>query len=302
MKFQSTFKKMLRWGLASIGATIMMTASQAQTTWTSGPSVYKIFAYNKDRVFNFDGDQPFLSQSTGGVDVATMQFNGLTLTESQIRVLADPHVSKVNDPLIGNQQVTKIMLSPSDAKTAGSWRTQINSYQVAPLKTYLLELEFRLDDSWDFYGGRGLLWQLKGQPQDYQWGNPVVAFNLDGTKLSLNILYPSTTDAMTTWGGPVAWTSNQYIPVTIPTQTISDTKYHSIRVLMYADDRPQRFGGRGYFTVWFDGQPWYQYVGPTLHPDQKDLHNTSFGWYQYSGQPTTNRVLYYRTNHMLAWQ
>ncbi|NRR31831.1 heparin lyase I family protein [Oxalobacteraceae bacterium] len=285
---------------------------------------YSVFAWSLPRGFNFNGDRPFVNPITGQADIATFQFDGKQINGASITNngsgVNDVHIQRVHDNAI-NEDVTRVVLRQrtEDAVTAGSHRTQINSYAIEPYKRYILDLEFKLDDDdhWDFSTtaqgvGPGLIWQLKGQPKiDHQWGNPVMGLNLSGNQLKMEILYPLSAAKATAWPmtDGVSWAKNQYVAVDLPQKTLTAGVYHRVQLVFYADDAPNKVinqpgipEGKGFVTAYLDGQPWFNYVGPTLHPDQLGPHNTSFGWYQWSGAPTTDRVIYYRKNSLYEWK
>ncbi|MES2309514.1 MAG: heparin lyase I family protein [Verrucomicrobiota bacterium] len=265
--------------------------------WGGAP----VSLYGTQRSFNFNGNQPFVNPSTGKSDIATMQYNGTLVVGDNITNTGTPtsHINKFLDTTI-NENVLRVQLFPQDNLTANSHRTQINSYPILPYKTYAYDLEFKLDPSWNFNmpSGKGLIWQLKGVPKAGQYGNPTLALNIVGNQLSLNLCYPTSAVNATSWPTSVRWGVNEYVKVNIPTRSLVAGKYHRVRVIFYADERPDKFGGQGFLTAWFDEQPWFDYSGPTLQPDLAGPHIMGFGWYQYDAAPTATRKLFFRTNRL----
>jgi hypothetical protein len=144
------------------------------------------------RGFNFDGAQPFVNSSTGQADIASIQFDGQQINGANITNAGSgtPHITKIVDS--NGDQLTSVKLLATDGVTpAGTTahRTQINSYPLMPYRTYELDLEFMLDQDWDFNmnPGRGLLWQLKGVPKSGQSGNPALQLELNGNQLLLTV-------------------------------------------------------------------------------------------------------------------
>lgn len=270
------------------------------------------YSWGKVRGFNFNGNRPFVNPIIAQADIASFQFNGLQINGASITNNGsnDQHIVQFFDAEI-NENVTRVILSSDDALTAGSHRTQLNSYPIESKKRYILDLEFKLDDNWDFSmnPGIGLIWQLKGSPKSGQYGNPVLGINLNGDQLNMSILYPTTAANATVWPTSITWVANQYVPVSIAPKTITRGEYHRIQLIFFADDAPNKPindpvkpEGKGFISAILDGQPWFEYVGPTLHPDQAGLHNTSWGWYQWSGAPSENRIIYYRKNQLYEWK
>jgi hypothetical protein len=251
------------------------------------------------RTFNFDGDTPFVNPRSGQSDIATIAFDGGVRTYWQINNAGSGtgHIAKVLDP--AGFTVTRIRLLPQDSG-AGGYRTQVNSHHIEPYKTYVYELEFKLDPDWDFgmRNGGGLIWQLKGSPRPGQWGNPSLALNLGGNQLALSIKYPRSAMNAGSWPARVSWSNGEYTDAPVSARTVVAGRYHRIRILFFADDRPGAFGGRGRVDASFDGLPWVSYEGPTLHPDQAGPHRIDFGWYQWEGKPDAVRTVYFRIAHL----
>lgn len=250
--------------------------------------------------FNFDGPTPFVNPGSGVSNMAAMGFDGGGIPGPAISNAGSGtvHIRKVVDPQQGGT-VTRVQLLPSDQGHDG-WRTQFNSYPLESYRSYQYELEFKLDPDWNFgmQPGAGLLWQIKGMPRPDQWGNPSLALNLVGNRLSLDIKYPSAAMQAVTWPQRVAWGEGEYVPVNFSPRLVQAGRYHRIIVQFTADDRPAHLGGRGRLLASFDGEPWINYSGPTLHPDQKGPHRLDFGWYQWEGRPSATRTVYFRTSHL----
>ncbi len=294
------------WFAAALG--LCTTFVQAAPDKGAEGPAYSVMSAHKARQFHFGGDRPFVNPDTGAVDAATMQFNGRTITEQGIRQLGpDSRIRLVSDR--GAGRAVRVEVRPEDQRTAGAYRTQLHSYPVEPYRTYVLDLEFKLQD-WDFDmpDGRGLLWQLKGHPKPGQAGNPVMALNLHEHELKLTVLYPKAAEDVAEWGDPVEWTTgpaspknpNGYLKLPVASRDIEANRYYHVHLEFFADDRPAKFGGRGYLKATLDGEPWMDYHGPTLHPDQAGPHNTGFGWYQYGGRPKSPRVVLFKTVKLSA--
>lgn len=255
--------------------------------------------YGKTRSFNLSGDQPFVNPTTGQSDIAVIQADGQLITGAKIESSGfPPYVTKVFDQRIaGAYPVVKVTLRPEDRLTAGSWRTQIANYPLQPYRTYSWVLCFRLDDAWDLDSSNqaGLVWQLKGQPKPGQYGNPVIALNLDRNELYCSILYPATAFRQP-WGSTVQWGKGEYKKVSLPRRRIENGRYYLLQMEFFTDDRPQHAGGHGYFRANLDGAPWIDYVGPTLHPDQAGPHQPTWGWYQWGGKPKSTRTVWWLNN------
>lgn len=299
--------------LAAVTAALAVASAPA---WAQ-VSTYTATHYSKVRTFDFGGAAPFVNSAIGQSDMATIQFNGQTLSSYQIPTTGSGtfHIQKIQDPSL-NEQVTRVLLSPGDALTAGSHRVQLNSYGIEKNKRYVLDLEFKLDSTWNLAAsqGKGLVWQLKGVQQTYQYGNPVLALVLQGDQLRMVVSYPTTAKNATSWPTQVSWAQNQYEPVTLPARTLVPGQYHRIQLEFFADDKPAQFvdtnltGGQGYIKATFDDQTWFNYTGPTLHPDQKkvedqeSLHAMKWGWYQWDAAPVNERIVYFRKNRLSEWK
>lgn len=253
-----------------------------------------------ERFFNFDGSRPFVNSASGKSDIRYMDFDGSGLYSEQItnRGSGTEHIKKMRDPIYGGV-VTRIQVLPEDKKQYG-YRTQLNSFPLDSGKLYCYELEFRLDDAWDFdmKSGAGILWQLKGHAKENQYGHPVLSIELVGPRLKFTILYPSRAMQPGSWPRRITWGSGDYVKVPIMPQTVSRGRFYSIGFHFYADDRPAAHGGRGFIVAYFDHKHWFTYIGPTLHPDQEGPHRVDFGWYQWEGRPDSPRIVYFRKAHL----
>ena len=271
------------------------------------------YSYSKPRGFNFNGDRPFVNPLINQADIAQLQFDSININGAKITNYGSndaTHIIQYRDPDI-DENVTRVVLGKDDRETANSHRTQLNSYPIEPKKRYVLDLEFKLDKNWDLNmsPGNGLIWQLKGDPKPGQFGNPVMGINLYGDQLRMEILYPTPAANATVWPTSVTWVANQYVPVALPQKTITKGEYHRVQLVFFADDAPNKVinhpdtpEGNGYITATLDGQPWFQYIGPTLHPDQNGPHKISWGWYQWSGAPSADRIIYFRKNQLSEWK
>lgn len=285
---------------------------------------YSVAASSKVRVFNFNGNRPFINPATGVPDLGTMLFNGTGLSyeiknEGSNSLGNDPglHIVHTTDPATSDP-VTRVTLAKTDVPfSSGTYRTQMSSFPLEVRKHYVIDLEFKLDDSWDFgmNPGSGLIWQLKSVPNTGQYGNPVLALNLIGDELNFSICYPQSAANATVWPmASVTWGSNGY---TLPgnyfeNRKITKGEYHRLKLDFYADDAPNKpindpvkNEGNGYLVATLDDQPWVNYVGPTLQPNPAAPHQMLWGWYQWSGMPATgrtDRIIYYRKAQVMEWK
>lgn len=264
------------------------------------PVTYQRQMQGEVRTYAFDGSHPFINPGTGKPDVAYLDFDGRGLSEDQITNGGSntSHIGKVFDSGIG-QSVTRVQVFPGDRQRYG-YRTQLNAYAIEPYRHYVYELEFKLDPQWNFEmpEGSGVLWQVKGHAKPYQTGHAVMSLGVVGHELRFTVLYPATTTRIRRWPSPVAWGRNDYARVAFPVRPIDAGRYYRVRIAFYPDERPRRFGGKGYARLWLDGRPWIRYTGPTLHPDQLGPHRLDFGWYQWEGRPQSVRTVYFRTAHL----
>lgn len=305
-----------------IGAVAAVFVASSSLAWAQ-VATYTVFESGHLRTFDFDGSTPFQNPNTGQGDAATWQWNGLGRSSHLMTNagISPDHITKVMDTFMDGdtqvtEQVTRVALLSTDTNTAGmtAWRTQLNSYGIEPGKRYVLDLEFKLDNSWKFESteGTGLLWQLKGiVAGSHQWPNPVLALTLHGNQLKFVIAYPKSAKSATTWPTTVSWTSNGYDAISIPTRTIEKNKYYKVQLTFFADDKPASFnngmpGGNGFVSARFNDQPWFDYTGGTLHPDGEidpatgdyKRHQLKWGWYQWDTDPISNRIVYYRKLHL----
>ena len=261
---------------------------------------YSRFEGGALRVFDFDGATPFVNAQSGVSDLAALVFDTSVLSGDRISNSGSrsPHIMKVQDPADG-QQVTRVQLLPGDRGPVG-FRTQLNGFHLEPYKTYVYDLQFKLAPDWNFdmKPGAGLLWQLKGMPRPGQWGNPSLALILNGRALSIAVKYPLSAMSAPGWPAQLRWGEGEYVPAALPTRQLQAGRYYRVRIRFNADDRPPQFGGQGSVQAWFDGQPWLTREGPTLHPDQLGPHRMDFGWYQWEGQPSAVRTVYFKTSHL----
>lgn len=243
-----------------------------------------------------DGRMEFLGVM-GTVPVANMQADGQLLPGSRISARGmPPHITRTVDATTGSERpVIRFELRPEHRRTAHSWRVQVADAAIDTYRHYAWVLVFKFDEAWntDLPEQRGLIWQILGKPKPGQHGNPVIAFNLERDQLYCAILYPES--AMHRRANEaVRWKQNQYVKVPLPRRIITPGRYHTLQLEMFSDDRPD---GEGYFKAVLDGEPWIDYHGPTLHPDQLDRHVPAWGWYQWGGQPTEPRVIWWGLNH-----
>lgn len=237
----------------------------------------------------------------GNRPVANMQSDGRLLTGAKIS--ADgmpPYIVRGRDDIDGVEiPVVRIELNPAAKITARSWRTQIADAPIKPYRRYAWVLTFKLDSSWDttLAKQRGLVWQLYGRHRQGQHGNPVIAFNLDRDELYCSILYPKAATEHRQ-GEYVRWGPGEYRPQRLPRRVLQPGRYHTLQIDMFADDRPETRGGQGYMKVVLDGEPWIDYHGPTLQPDQNGPHLPIWGWYQWDARPSQPRVIWWAVNQM----
>lgn len=290
----------------------------------------------KPRIFNFNGDQPFVN-NYGVPNLATMQFStdivstAITNEGSCGRVKGLDqngnclgHAVHILDP-DDQLPTTRIALLATDPPftPTSPYRTQLTSFYVDAKRTYVVDIEFKLDKDWDFEMkggdvkhpvGSGLIWQLKSVPKPCQYGNPVMALNLTGNRLNFSVDYPKSALAKKVWPTEVCWEPtglNGYVDGNSWDTTITKGEYHHVRFIFYADDAPNKPindpvkpEGKGYLIALMDGQPWFQYAGPTLQPDQTKRHQMGWGWYQWSGMPAegrSDRIIYFRQMRLRDW-
>lgn len=263
-------------------------------------STYARMINGQRHVYDFDGVRPFVNPSTGQADIHFMDFNGTGLASEKVTEAGSgtEHVTKVRDPMHG-ELVTRIQVFPDDGQVYG-YRTQLNGPPIEPYKLYLYELEFKLDRNWQFdmRPGNGVLWQLKGNAKAYQYGHPVLSLELIGNRLRFTVLYPRGAGAARSWPAMVRWDRNDYVRVALPERPIVANTYYRVQLRFFADDRPARFGGKGFVQASLNCRPWFRHAGPTLHPDQNGPHRIDVGWYQWEGRPSAPRTVYLRTAHL----
>lgn len=276
---------------------------------------------NVARTFNFDADQPWLNPLTNKVDMATIQYAGVTRSSDQLVEAANcesdalSHVCRYQENAPTGDWVTRVRLFPQEPLTGGSHRTQLNTYAIEANKRYILDLEFKLDEGWNtaMANGKGTIWQLKDVVKTCQKGNPVLGLNLYNDQLRFDISYPYNASIAQQWPVPVCWGNDQklhpndpvYVPFTASTKTVTPGQYHRVQLIFYADDTPTNAyitSGKGRITAFFDGQPWFEYVGPTLQPDWASPHQIGWGWYQWDGDPSATRTIYYRKHRLYEWK
>jgi|GEM_PF-3247971 len=293
----------------------------------------------KPRVFNFNGDQPFVN-ALGVRNVATMQF-GTDVVSTAItndgscgrpkgldqdgKCLG--HIVHIEDP-DDKTPTTRVALLASDSPftPTSPYRTQLTSFYVDAKRKHVVDIEFKLDKNWDFDMkgdakhpvGSGLIWQLKSVPKALpagcQYGNPVMALNLIGKRLNFSVDYPKSAWDKQVWPTEVCWDANGpngYVEGKSWDVTIDRGGYHHVQFIFYADDAPNKPindpvkpEGKGYLIALMDDQPWFQYTGPTLQPDQPKRHQMSWGWYQWSGMPAegrSDRIIYFRQMRLRDW-
>lgn len=278
------------------------TSTTSPATSTSSPTAstmatYSVVADGAVRKFDFDGSTPFVDPATGQSDMHDWLYNAKYLQYYEISNAGiSPWISKVTEA--DGTQATRFQVFPSDAQIY-NWRTQNSNFPFEPYKTYRYDLEFKLDPNWQFNmaTGDGLLWQTKGMPKTGQYGHAVMSMGVTGSNLYFSVLYPNSALNATTWPTSVTWPSNDYAATNFPTKPIVAGRYYKVSIEFFADDRPPQFGGQGYVNVYLDGALWIQYKGPNLHPDQNGPHRWDFGWYNWGGQPTSTRSIYFKTAH-----
>lgn len=269
-----------------------------QDNVTTGSATWKM------RTYDYNGTTAFVNAAISESDIYGMHYNGVTKTSTQIvNAGFTPWIIKTTDASI-SEQVTQFTVQPGDASPDG-YRSQIDGYPFERFKDYCYDMEFKLDAAWDFnmVNGDGLFWQVKGSPRAGQYGHAAMSIGLNGSNLYFSVLYPQNAANATTWPTSVSWTGSDYVSQTFPSKAITAGDYHKIRVKFFADDRPTKFGGQGYVKIWVDDVLWIDYKGPNLHPDQDPSaqngeHRCDFGWYNWGGQPSANRVIYFRKSQL----
>ena len=256
-------------------------------------------SFNLNRIYNFDGSTPFVNPVTGQSDLSEMFYNGKFLNYDQITNSGvAPWITKVND---GGAQATRFQVNPTDAQIY-SWRSQMSSFPGVLYKHYRSEFEFKLDPSWDMnmgMPGYGIIAQSQSASKPGQ-ANSAHNLNIRNNILRFEMMYPKAALSATTWPTNLTWTNADYAPTNFQDRTITSGRYYKVRMEYFADDRPPQFGGQGYMNIWLDDVLWIQYIGPTMFPDQ--LNNGDwrydFGWYNWGGQPTSSRNIYFKTSHV----
>ena len=277
---------------------------------------------NIPRTFNFDSSRPWLNPTIGTADMATIQYAGKTISSNNMvedpncEADASSHICRYQESATGDW-LTRVRLFHGEPKTGESQRTQLNSYPLEAQKRYVLDLEFKLDQTWDtnMPQGAGTIWQLKDDVKTCQKGNPILGLNLYGNQLQFDVLYPTNAASAQQWPVPggVCWgyapQQDPAVPVYVAfnqaKQTIIPGQYHRIQLVFFADDTPRNSyinSGRGFITAYFDGKPWFSYLGPTLQPDSLIPHKVSWGWYQWQSDPVATRVIYYRKHRLYEWK
>lgn len=263
--------------------------------WTIDTKVQGERRNNTDRRPDFLGE-------IGNRPIANMQSDGRLLRGAQVRAEGmPPYIVRALDAANGvDVPAIRMELNPRAKLTARSWRTQIADAPIPPYQRYAWVLTFKLDSSWDttLIKQRGLIWQLYGNHRAGQHGNPVIAFNLDRDELYCSILYPKAERLPERSEDYVRWGPGQYIPQSFPRKALQPGRYHTLQIEMFADDRTTDDGGRGYMKVAFDGEPWINYIGPTLQPDQAGPHLPIWGWYQWEAPPSQPRIVWWAINQM----
>ncbi|AKU11733.1 hypothetical protein AzCIB_1838 [Azoarcus sp. CIB] len=253
--------------------------------------------------FNFSADRRIINPLTGVADIATIMADGIVISGKSIgENLLPPQVTRLPDDRIESLQAIRVDLGPTDRQTASSWRTQLAGYPIEPYRQYAWLMAFRFDDGWDFdaVGEEGLLWQLKGRPKPDQYGNPVIAFSLYGDQLRCVISFPRSASSQH-WGERVVWGKDGYDRPALPPYTVKRGQYNVLGIDFFADDRPENLGGKGYLRAWINGQLWFEYEGPTLHPDQAGPHQPLWGWYQWGGAPRRSRTVWWLLNEAFVF-
>jgi len=295
-------------------AILLGTSAHAQIIDYSMPALNHD-AWGKKRTFNFNSDLPLRNPITGEADIGQIQYNGVNINGASIVDVAGceadvtSRICRYQESAPTGSWVTRVKLREQDAATAGSYRTQLNSYYIETQKRYIVDFEFRLDADWDFGmpHGAGLIWQLKNDVHtDYQYGNPVLGINLYGDQLQFDIKYPNSAAGSQVWPmSSVPWVANDYVDAEQPKVTVTKGEFHRVQLIFYADDTPKNSfitSGKGFILALFDGKPWFEYEGPTLQPDSLNPHKISWGWYQWQGKPLADRIIYYRKHQVYEWQ
>lgn len=270
------------------------TPAQASCSDPSQMAPYERVMLGAKRVYNFDGSAPFVNPVTKQSDLQDMFYNAQYLNYDQItNAGAAPWIQKVND---GGAQATRFQVFPSD-KQIWSWRSQQSSFQFEYYKHYQWDLEFKLDPNWNFNmpNGDGLLWQAKSGTKPGQYGNSAMGLNITGDNLYFAVLYPNSAMRATSWPSSIKWEMGDYVPTNFPKKKIVAGRYYKVRIEFFADDRPPQFGGQGYVNVYLDGQLWVTHKGPNLPPDYSVPARWDFGWYNWGGQPSATRIVYFKT-------
>lgn len=271
------------------------------TTTTTAPSsssaTYERVVEGAKRSFNFDGNVSFMNAATGQSDMHDWLYNARYAQYYEIRNAGvAPWIEKIMDSGVS---VTRFQVHPTDAEIY-SWRTQASTFPFENYKNYSYQMEFKLDPNWNFNmaNGDGLLWQAKGAPKPGQYGHASMSIGITGNNMYFSLLYPNSALRATTWPTNLTWPSNDYVATSFPTRPLVAGRYYKLRVDFFADDRPSKFGGKGYVNIWLDDALWIQYQGPNLHPDQNGPHRWDFGWYNWGGKPSATRAIYFKKSHV----
>lgn len=179
----------------------------------------------------------------------------------------------------------KLSVQPSHLVTFGRPRTQLIGKDLEMYTPYRMSWVLRLDQistaGWNNKATKmplACLFALS-QQGDFSAGQLAAAASPLYLVLRGSMLYwelrtiaeemglapgdANTSTTYTRWNfGDTIRTSRKYTP----TMVMSGAGYHHVVLDFFLDERRLKAGGRGYFKAYFDGKPWFNYVGATAMP------------------------------------
>lgn len=274
---------------------ITLSSASSSINTNNGWCEYKRLVNGQLKPFSIDPNKPLADPATGITSLILAYSNNIYLrTKDELLKEIPPYIARITDPKDNNKKVLRTMIAPNMTPTAsdGTYRAELVSNRFEKYKEYLITMSFKIDKSWVFNepNSNGLFFQTQSWPhKSGQAAHPSMSLKIYGDSLSLGVQYPKT--AVSMWGGNITWTGNDYIPVSFPLQKLEKDKDTVITLHMFADDRPNEKGGKGFLKATINGKEFVDYSGPMLHPDQTDDHFYTFGWYTWQGKPLTEKII-----------
>lgn len=184
------------------------------------------------------------------------------------RSILIPDTAMLPTSLAPQPYAWRMLLNADDPPTAGSNRTQLNTFSVRG--EFEINLHFVLD-AWEFDPqSEMLLLQAKQDGNAFgprqAGGYPTFGMRLVGNQLIFDakVNAPELTtieaDGFASWGP-----GDRHAAISDPIEVKADTFYR-LRVRGRFDPRQNSEGGQGYFAVDLDGARRFEYSGPTQHP------------------------------------